>query len=1197
MKKLREKFSRYLAIVLTLALVLQPGTTAVAETAASGNWEGTAVTAPVKQKASPSNTAENTGEDTGTEDDEEFEDEDLEYDLASDSDAEEEEEPDGELEDDLELATMSDAISLFSFMPPIDEVYAYVFLNDYPEDKLDAVPVELILSRMQDRDGNPIDVPDGGRVVWTYYWDNDGEIIEDEAHAIDRSGTVDLVDESGYISSHISLDLLLGSGNQLDKESIRYNIEIYLSNRISEKLNVELVRTTGENAGDVYSPKFIEDRSPLSQEGMPVIREICYADLHQEGDIYSLTLDSIIKNQNRDSLKVEAYQLKDFLDAYKEGREPDHAITDQLLTAEGGGYTDSFAPADSIADSNVFCLVYSNPETNRIFYCRAYEFVITHETPELGERFYAVENNQMVPVAEETGSVYMRNRLGSFSVEVDREQDYFGKETYTYGYITSIGLKPGYPLDREYYFMLEENENIEKVFYGYYQSLAEAAAAGAEDITSAALPPDRSMVPCGYKIPKVSGDSEVVVFDFTVCFKDGTCWWRRIKLYETYEEDYVYDDKPLVNMEDPYLTMYGARNDGDALAVENNYNYTMDTYYGYGYQTVFITNMDADLAHLVPYFSCPDDVTIHSGDKQESGKSEKDFSNGPVAYQAHIGNKKRNYQVTFAKKQSGPSLFVNGPDKREVFLTKYFDYHHDIMIANIGDSDLTGLSVELKDAQHVKLDDYWVVGGQGNDTLGAFTDTHVDYQYVELANIAKVRLVPDGEGELSGTLVITADGQEPVEIELQGYASNPLITSDGLGDAVKYVPYSYMIATNNMYYEVQETYRLTAGKLPRGLELKPGTGEIYGVPLETGDFDIQVEVTYQNGKFEPSYQDLTLTVRENTNKNVYNASDEGYEIEEHIGTETAAGSRDYLLTEISDQLYVSAGVIEEFEDLWLNGEKLIEGTDYTKVSGSTRMTIRSQTFERKGVNGTNTIAAEFRTGTGSVKTLRRTSQNFRMENKRLSGNYDSSSSSDDNDTTSKTTADGYSDSSWSRDEQGWRCKNPDGTWLTNTWKKLPYQGTMAWYYFKEDGYMATGWMVQNGRTYYLNMGPDGTFGAMSNSWKYIDDAWYYFDGTAGENEGAMLHDGWAYLPYQGTTEWYYFQQTGKMATGWISDEGKYYYLYPVADGTRGRMLTGWQQIDGKWYYFYGPEEESHGAMAANTRIGEYRVGSSGARVE
>ena len=33
--------------------------------------------------------------------------------------------------------------------------------------------------------------------------------------------------------------------------------------------------------------------------------------------------------------------------------------------------------------------------------------------------------------------------------------------------------------------------------------------------------------------------------------------------------------------------------------------------------------------------------------------------------------------------------------------------------------------------------------------------------------------------------------------------------------------------------------------------------------------------------------------------------------------------------------------------LWLNGEKLVRGVDYTSVSGSTRITIKSQTLQEK----------------------------------------------------------------------------------------------------------------------------------------------------------------------------------------------------------------------------------------------------------
>lgn len=58
--------------------------------------------------------------------------------------------------------------------------------------------------------------------------------------------------------------------------------------------------------------------------------------------------------------------------------------------------------------------------------------------------------------------------------------------------------------------------------------------------------------------------------------------------------------------------------------------------------------------------------------------------------------KKRNYQVSFVKKESGPSLYVFGPEMREVYLTDYFKYRHDILIANVGSEALTGLKVELE---------------------------------------------------------------------------------------------------------------------------------------------------------------------------------------------------------------------------------------------------------------------------------------------------------------------------------------------------------------------------------------------------------------------------------------------------------------------------------------------------------------------
>lgn len=198
---------------------------------------------------------------------------------------------------------------------------------------------------------------------------------------------------------------------------------------------------------------------------------------------------------------------------------------------------------------------------------------------------------------------------------------------------------------------------------------------------------------------------------------------------------------------------------------------------------------------------------------------------------------------------------------------------------------------------------------------------------------------------------------------------------------VKYVPYSYTIMTDNWEDDNIVTYSIVSGELAEGLMLYSATGEIYGVPLETGEFPITVKAEFSNQEYMPSYADLTLTVLDNTDNNIFGASDPGYEVEQYIGTQqfAAPGSSEYYytLTEKADQLFVSAGEYREFINLWLNGKKLIEGEDYTKESGSTRITVRRQTFENKtNKDGINTIAAEFRTGGNVNNALKRTAQNF-----------------------------------------------------------------------------------------------------------------------------------------------------------------------------------------------------------------------------
>lgn len=167
---------------------------------------------------------------------------------------------------------------------------------------------------------------------------------------------------------------------------------------------------------------------------------------------------------------------------------------------------------------------------------------------------------------------------------------------------------------------------------------------------------------------------------------------------------------------------------------------------------------------MKPIFNYTDENRLYAVSEDTGNKVDethtRDFSENNQQYSLVFDNditKTRNYWITYKKlNDNGSELYVYGPSEREVILDEEFEYKHDILIANVGNAPLEDISVELFDAENVKLDSYWTVGGNGNDTLAPFTKTSTDKEYGELPNMAKIRLLPDGEGEVKGTLIIRA---------------------------------------------------------------------------------------------------------------------------------------------------------------------------------------------------------------------------------------------------------------------------------------------------------------------------------------------------------------------------------------------------------------------------------------------------------
>ena len=95
-------------------------------------------------------------------------------------------------------------------------------------------------------------------------------------------------------------------------------------------------------------------------------------------------------------------------------------------------------------------------------------------------------------------------------------------------------------------------------------------------------------------------------------------------------------------------------------------------------------------------------------------------------------------------------------------------------------------------------------------------------------------------------------------------------------------------------------------------------------------------------------------------------------------------------------------------------------------------------------------------------------------------------------------------------------------------------------------------------------------------WVKDEKGWWYK-----RPDGSYPKNSWGYEAYNGKSYWYYFLDSGYMATGWVDVNGSKYYLFPNSDGWKGRMLTGWQWIDGNCYYL-DAQGQNKGALYRNT---------------
>ena len=157
--------------------------------------------------------------------------------------------------------------------------------------------------------------------------------------------------------------------------------------------------------------------------------------------------------------------------------------------------------------------------------------------------------------------------------------------------------------------------------------------------------------------------------------------------------------------------------------------------------------------------------------------------------------------------------------------------------------------------------------------------------------------------------------------------------------------------------------------------------------------------------------------------------------------------------------------------------------------------------------------------------------------------------------------------------------------------------SVGWWYRYADGTYPVSQTVQIGNSTY-RFGADGY---MRTGWVNEDGAWFYYDASGAQASG-WVKDGssWYYLdPATGQMvtgwildglTWYYLTPgSGAMATGWVKDGSAWYYMAPS-----GALTTGWVKDGGSWYYL---STDSGAMMTGWLQVGDswyYLTPGSGA---
>lgn len=988
---------------------------------------------------------------------------------------------------------------------PLDTKNLTVDLTGY-------TPLELTMVSVDDLFiGN--ELADGDKVMWSR---RDDYTISMPGDKLDLSYNT----YSSYsYSSGVYWTMIVGEDNQLAANNIRYDVNvkvtpsedwlipsIYFQDSEGKRIEKELRRTyysdydDRELEIDVYDEQEDED-------------EIAYVSLSIN--------DTLFPNVNYDQIKVYLGEFTSVEEALS-GID----ITDDIF---GEDMTQMYGGCPVMKWHDTYITMFAFDADGNVVGCLPLNMYVETYTKANHISWYSL-------VA----------KYGDSTIDVENSSSRQKRDGVDY---INHTLYKNYAADGIYYQQLryvnnsEEKSEIIAAYVGKYATIQEAVAAGAEDIK------DELFTSPGYGADYSNG------IMFSIFAGEDS-----VNVKEIYYWKFQTERGEVLDLSSSTWVYFHGLVDHEGNNISLNMVDDEDSYADGSYITMLV-DKNVDLSSLAPEFSKNDVTKLYAEGSKEpevSGKSFHDFSHGPVQYtvSAEDGIALKNIWLQVVKAGVGNGgLYINSLadedaktkvengvtySTREMIIDGRYDYQHDIVLINLGSEAIPSISVDLV-SDEVELDNYWTLKGDYAlpDIDNGETDKTIGYH--SPWNLAKIRIRPkegaaDGR-EIRGTLTIKSGEKELIVLTLTGIVGDPSITTKEIPEAVKYVPYGTMIQNSNKYNWNEVSYQLINGRLPEGMVIRQN-GEIYGVPTETGSFTFTVRMRNSFNRFTNSEKTFTLTVIENTDDNVDAATDQGYMLTQRI--------QDMMLNSVYEQTMVSEGVYDEFVDIFLDGVKLQKDVDYTSESGSTRITIRSETLKANNQEGKHTLGIEFRTK--NTKILKRAAQNYEVKKRGTNNENNVNNTNKNSNSGGKNRVDLTKTSSMPRDAKKGYYSTQTGI-ITGEGEGYSHwtRDELGWKLIYADGTPASGYVAQL----------DNGTAVEQVLWEQINGVWYAFGITG------YLKSGWVY-DYQ-LDGWYCLTEENGMYSGWYGDAEDHcvYYLEPVT----GKLAVGWKNIDHKWHYF------------------------------